>query len=141
MPEDFSERRRRLIEDFHTLPTAEERLEWVCERSVTSPPLEQSELADVLRIRECVSPLWFLPEASGGRCYFRARASSKVVAGVVSFLCDYFSGMTVEELLSEQGSVVEKLRFEQLLGITRRMTVARVVERMREFAEAIKAEQ
>lgn len=126
--------RDELLSDYRSLPTAEERLEWLCERVPLRPQLADAETSDVLRIRECVSPLWFLPQYEDGVCLFAARATSRVVGGVATFLCDYYSGMTPDEILAEGGSIVGTLRLEQLLGMTRRMTVERIVERVCEFA-------
>ena len=123
-----------LLADWNSLSTAEQRLEWLVERP-TDSIISEANISDELLIRECVSKLWLEASILDGRCQFRCRSQSQVVQGVVAFLCDFYNGLTAREIIELDKKSITTLGIEALLGITRKMAVARVVNRIEEFAK------
>lgn len=132
----MSSNRTTLLSTYRALPTGEQRLEWLIERTPEHGRLPVEDAAEQYRIRECVSPLWLRPARAEGRCYFTCRGSSRVVEGVASFICDLLSGLTPEEVLEAVPEAVSPLRLDQLLSVSRRMAVERVVRTIEQFARS-----
>lgn len=115
-----------IIEDYESLFSAEERLEWLMHRGPVQPLLSNSEISEDNRVRECQSKLWFRGELRDGKCFFRVRGDSLVVQGVAAFLCDLSSDISPGQVVQSVPELIAKLKLEAFLGMTRRIVVARV---------------
>ena len=125
--------RNSLIADFQSLPTAEDRLNWLLERAPEKRHLDTDERRSCDLVRGCLSRLWLRSFILNGRFHFRCKAESAVLEGVVSFLCDIWSDSSVEEL---QAADPAFLGISSLLSPNRRHAVMRSLDFMKGFAAA-----
>jgi cysteine desulfuration protein SufE len=123
---DLTESQTSTVEDYLALDTAEDRLNWLFERTPLIPPLPDALRTDERRIKGCQSGLWIQGEVQSGVYTFRSYSDSKMVQGVASFLCDLYSGRTAEQIQAMNYSFVSVLGLEALLSITRKRAVASV---------------
>jgi sulfur transfer protein SufE len=113
-----------LVEDFYALATAEERLEWICERVPQSPPLTPEQCTPDRRVPHCLSGVWiWRRDDDDGRVRFYCRAESPVVGAIAALLCDICSGHRLEDLPSLMEEVVTPLRLDTLLTTNRKRAV------------------
>ena len=129
-----------LLQDYQSLSTGEQRLEWLIERVPEHGRAPQECEDECYRVRECISALWLVPSYEEGRCYFRCRARSQVVEAVAALICDLASDRAPADVLRITPELLPQFRLEQMLGISRRMVVARVVQTVEEFARRMEAE-
>ena len=115
-----------LLSEFQTLPTSEERLEWLVSRQPNHAPLAPEELRDDLLVPECISKLWFRAEQREGVYIFRVHSESKVVQSVAAFICDLYSDLSAEEIVAAGITGLRALKLEELLSFNRRRTIERV---------------
>jgi cysteine desulfuration protein SufE len=113
-----------LLDDYYALDTAEERLEWICERVPRIRLLEPDQCTPELRVPNCLSGVWIRrDEGSDGRVHFTCRADSPVVGGIAALLCDLFSDQRPEDLSTFLDDVVRPLRLDALLTTNRKRAV------------------
>lgn len=124
------------IERFGVFDDPQERLAAVVERARRSPPLSAVERTPAARVPGCVSPVWVIPAFADGRCRFRADAESPVVRGLVSLLCEFYSGATPADIVAFDPSLLDELGLTKSLSPTRRHGLAAVRDFIRTFARA-----
>lgn len=125
-----------LIERFGVFDDPQERLAAIVERARRSPPLTTAERTPLTRIPGCVSPVWVVADFADGRCRFRAHAEAPVVRGLVSLLCEFYSGATPLDILTFDPSLLDELGLTKTLSPTRRHGLAAVRDHIRHFARA-----
>jgi cysteine desulfuration protein SufE len=117
-----------LISDYTFLDCAEDRLAWLMERQAQHATLPGSYCTPERRVPGCLSGLWLYVEQSGdGSVLFSARSESAMVQGVVSFLCDLYSGRSAHQILTLGDTLAQELKLEGVLSLTRRRAVASTV--------------
>ena len=115
-----------LLSEFQSCSTSEERLEWLVSRQPNHPPLAQGDLNDELLVPECISRLWFRAEQQGGQYIFRVRSDSKVVQSIAAFICDLYSDLSSDEIITAGAAGLRALKLEELLSFNRRRTIERL---------------
>ena len=123
-----------LSAEYLSLSGAEERLEWLMERTPEQPFLSMEERRDDVKVPGCLSGLWIIGRVDQGRCVYRAASDSSMVAGVAAFVCDLYSGKTPQEILALGAEPATALKIENLLSMTRKRAVASVVSYILSFA-------
>jgi cysteine desulfuration protein SufE len=113
-----------LIEELTSLTTAEDKLSWLMERAPTQPFLTPTERSEQLRIPGCLSGLWLSATCTDGRLSFRAASESDLVQGVVGYVCDLYSDRTPGEILNVQSTLIDQLRLDGLLSVTRKRALS-----------------
>lgn len=114
-----------LIDDYQLLDCAEDKLAWLMERQPNHQAVSGGYCTPERRVPGCLSGLWLhFDQTPDGMCSFSARSESAMVQGVVSFLCDLYSGRSPEDVLSLGSSLAQELKLEGVLSLTRRRAVA-----------------
>jgi cysteine desulfuration protein SufE len=116
------------------LRTAQDRLAWLVEQARQRPLLPAELRTEDRRVEGCLSKLWFVPEHREGRCWFRTESDSLIVKAVAGVLADFFNGQTAAEILAHPAGLVARLGIQQHLTTNRRAGLARVEEKIRDFA-------
>lgn len=116
-----------LRDDYDSLDSAEDRLAWLMERPAMHTPVLGDYCTPERRVPGCLSGLWLTSECREGAMYYQAKSESALVQGVVSFLCDLYSGRMSEEVLALGRSLADELNLQGLLTITRRRAVESTV--------------
>ena len=119
----YSEEQSKDVEDYLAYASAEERLSWLMERSYFHRELPRERCTAEGRIPGCLSGLWLEASYIDSRCLFAARSESEMVQGIVSFICDLYSGRSPHEILTLGGALTDFLGLERLLSLTRKRAV------------------
>ena len=115
---------RELVEELLALSTAEERLEWLMERSPIHRRIDPTKRTDDCKVPGCLSGLWLRGEIQDAHCYFSAHSDSDLVHGVVSYICDLYSQRSPAEVLELGDILTRSIRLEGLLSTTRQRAVS-----------------
>jgi len=113
-----------LIGELLALPTPEDRLSWLMERTPIHVPLSDKELLLSQKVPGCLSGLWLKAENRGCFCCFAAHSESSLVSGMASFVCDLYSSRTAEEIRAIGSSLADTLGLDGLLSITRKRALS-----------------
>jgi cysteine desulfuration protein SufE len=132
----LAEKQQRLCDDLLAIEDLHERLTAVVSRARRSPALTPAEHNDSTRVHGCVSVVWLLGELRDGRCYFRSDAEGPLVRGLVTLLCDFFSGATPEEIIRSESDPLAALQLLDNLSPTRRHGLTSVRAAIMAFAAA-----
>lgn len=130
----MTDRQQEFLDDLNIIEDPQERLTIVVDRAKNHPPFTDSERTDDHRVSGCVSQVWLVSEFRDGQCHFRCDADGPLVKGLVALLCDYFSGATPTEIVSNDTYPLAELRLLQNLSPTRQNGLAAVRAAIRSFA-------
>jgi cysteine desulfuration protein SufE len=127
-----------LIDELTSLTTAEDRLSWLMERTPANSFLTPAERSEQLRIPGCLSGLWLNFKLTDGRLSFRAASESDLVRGVVGYVCDLYSDRTPLEILEIQSTLVDQLKLDSLLSVTRKRALSSTLSFILSAARQVK---
>jgi sulfur transfer protein SufE len=113
-----------MVEELLALSTPEDRLSFLMERPHLHSKLEPHDRTEARKVPGCLSGLWLKADIRDGGCSFSAYSESDLVHGVVSFICDLYSGRPPTQIAEIGGSLVETLKLDGLLSTTRKRAVA-----------------
>jgi cysteine desulfuration protein SufE len=130
----LEEKKADLIERLLLLPTAQDRLLYLVEKSKKEPALAAEFKTEQYRVEGCLSNLWFVPEYDGKNCWFRTDADSHIVRSIAILLCNFYSGHTPEEILKQDPEFLSEVGITQHLSPNRRNGLSRLWEKIRAFA-------
>lgn len=114
----------------------QQRLARVIQDASKRPSLEPALRLETHRIEGCLVRVWFVPKLHGGKCFFRCDSDAVSLKALGGLLCELYSGHTPEEIAAMNSGVLKPLGILQQLAENRRRTVARIEERIRQFAGA-----
>ncbi len=100
------------------------------------PLLPDALKLDMHRVEGCVVRIWFVPELRDGRCWFQTDSDAVTLKALVGLLCEVYGGHTPSEITAHEPKFLEELGVLKQLAESRRATVLRVAEKIREFAAA-----
>lgn len=132
----LTEKQQQLIDDLAIIDDVQERLGATVDRARKRPSLSATERTESNRVNGCISQAWVVAELRGGRCHFACDADSPLVRGLVTLLCDFYSGATPEEVTANEPAFLEELGLTKTLSPTRLNGLRSVWARIREFAAA-----
>jgi cysteine desulfuration protein SufE len=131
----LEEKKTELIERLLFLPTAQDRLMYLVEKSKKEPILGAEFKTDQYRVEGCLSNLWFVPEFDGKNCWFRTDADSHIVRSIAILLCNFYSGHAPEDILRTDPGFLSEAGITQHLSPNRKNGLSRLWEKIRQFAE------
>jgi cysteine desulfuration protein SufE len=132
----IAEKQKQLSNTLRALPTWHERLAYVVGRGRAAMPLENALKTDAYRLQGCLAKVWFVPEYTDGRCFFRADSDSAIVKGITALLCEFYSGQTAAEIVETKPDFLEKFGITQHLTPNRRNSLAKLRSSIESFARA-----
>jgi len=112
------------------------RLARLVEEARQRSSLEEPLRCDSHRVEGCLVRVWFVPEFRAGKCFFRCDSDAVSLKAVGGLLCELYSGHTPQEILANEKDVLQKLHILHQLAENRQRTIARIEEKIREFANA-----
>jgi cysteine desulfuration protein SufE len=133
---NLAEKQVQLTAELSALKNGQDRLALLVERAKKMPPLPPETRAEQNLIPGCLAKLWFVSEFRTGKCIFACDSDSLVVKAVAGLLCDFYSGHAPAEILAHSPDFLAPLGITQHLTPNRRNALAKVWERIRQFAEA-----
>jgi cysteine desulfuration protein SufE len=131
----YSEIQGKDVEEFLACASAEERLSWLMERSYFHPEIPRERCTVEGRVPGCLSGLWLEASCIDSRCLFAARSESEMVQGIVSFICDLYSGRSPSEIIALGDTLAHFLGLERLLSLTRKRAVLSTISFILSYAK------
>jgi cysteine desulfuration protein SufE len=133
---DLAEKQRRLSADLAALKNGQDRLAYLVGKARQQPAWEPSRRVEANLVPGCLARLWFVPERRDHLCYFACDSDSLVVKAIAGLLCDFYSGQAPAEILAHDPGFLIPFGINQHLTPNRRNALAKVWDRIREFAAA-----
>jgi cysteine desulfuration protein SufE len=133
-PTTLAGRQCRLEEQLRALRDPQARFGFLVERARTQPPLPDTLRLDVHRVAGCQVRLWLVPEFEDGCCRFCCDSDAVTLRAFVGALCELTDALPPAEVLRLDAAFLEELGLLRQLAESRRATILRVAEQIREFA-------
>jgi cysteine desulfuration protein SufE len=131
----LAEKQTLLTAELSVLKNGQDRLALLVERAKKFPPLAPELRTDTNLIPGCLAKLWFVSEFRSGHCYFACDSDSLIVKAIAGLLCEFYSGQMPAEILAHDPKFLAPLGITQHLTPNRRNALAKVWERIGQFAE------
>ena len=133
---NLAEKQVELTAQLTALKNGQDRLALLVERAKKIPPLAPEMRVEENLIPGCLAKLWFVPRFRDGKCCFVCDSDSLVVKAIAGLLCEFYSGHAAAEILAHSPEFLAPLGITQHLTPNRRNALAKIWERIRQFAEA-----
>jgi len=133
---NLAEKQLQLTAELAARKNGQDRLALLVERARKIPPLAPELRRDEHLIPGCLARLWFTATFRDDQCFFVCDSDSLVVKAIAGLLCDFYSGHPPAEILAHDPAFLAPLGVTQHLTPNRRNALAKVWERIRQFAEA-----
>ena len=133
---NLAEKQQQLTAQLAALKNGQDRLAFLVEQAKSRPPLALEFHVEENLIPGCLAKLWFVPQFCDPKCFFKCDSDSLVVKAVAGLLCDFYSGHAPAEILAHDPKFLAPLGITQHLTPNRRNALAKVWERIRQFADA-----
>jgi cysteine desulfuration protein SufE len=132
----LAEKQLQLTAELTALKDGQDRLALLIHKAKQRPGLAAEQRSEANLVPGCLARLWFVPQAHDGRCFFACDSDSLVVKAIAGLLCEFYSDEAPAEILAHDPQFLVPLGITQHLTPNRRNALARVWERIREFAAA-----
>ncbi len=133
-PTTLAGRQSRLEAQLRALRDPQARFGFLVERARTQPPLPDALRLDNHRVAGCQVRLWLVPKFQDGHCRFRCDSDAVTLRAFVGVLCELTDALPPAEVLRLDAAFLEALGLLRQLAESRRATILRVAEQIREFA-------
>lgn len=130
----LAEKQAQLTLRLAALKTGQDRLALLVEEARKIPSLPPELRTDEHLIPGCLAKLWFISQSHDGKCLFVCDSDSLIVKAVAGLLCQFYSGHGPAEILAHDPEFLAPLGITQHLTPNRRNALAKVWERIRQFA-------
>ena len=131
----LAEKQVQLTAQLAARKNGQDRLAILVEQAKKRPPFPPEWRVEATLIPGCLAKLWFVPQFRAGYCAFACDSDSLVVKAIAGLLCDFYSGHVPAEILAHDPGFLAPLGITQHLTPNRRNALAKVWERIRQFAE------
>jgi cysteine desulfuration protein SufE len=131
----LAEKQLQLTAELAALKNGQDRLAHLVEQARQRPPLAADERTDANLIPGCLAKLWLAPQFRDGNCFFACDSDSLIVKAIAGLLCEFYSGHAPAEILAHDPKFLAPLGITQHLTPNRRNALAKVWERIEQFAQ------
>lgn len=131
----IAEKQALLTAELAAFKNGQDRFASLVERAKKNPPLAPELRVEKNLIPGCLAKLWLISEFRDGKCFFICDSDSFVVKAIAGLLCEFYSGQAPAEILAHDPQFLGPLGITQHLTPNRRNALAKVWERIRQFAE------
>ena len=107
-------------------------VEYARGRALLPPELRLDEF----RVPGCQVRIWLVPEFRDERCWFQLDSDAVSLKAVAGLICDFYNGQPPGAILDHPPEFLNELNLQTNMAESRRLTVWRVREMIREFAHA-----
>lgn len=132
----LAEKQLQLTAELAALKNGQDRLAWLVDKAKLRPPLMAEQRVDANLVPGCLAKLWLVSRFEDSHCYFACDSDSLVVKAIAGLLCEFYSGHPPAEILAIGPAFLAPLGITQHLTPNRRNALAKVWDRIRQFAEA-----
>ncbi len=131
----LAEKQLQLVAELTALKNGQDRLAHLVEKAKRHPALAPDQRVDSNLIPGCLARLWLVSQFRDGNCFFACDSDSLIVKAIAGLLCEFYSGQPPGEVLAHDPKFLAPLGITQHLTPNRRNALAKVWERIKEFAE------
>jgi len=131
---DLSARSTALASALAAVPDPQARFAWLIEQARLRPMLPPELRRDEFLVSGCQVRIWFVPEFRDQRCWFRLDSDAVSLKAVAGLICDFYDGHPPAAVAEEAPGFLDELNLRTNLAESRRRTVWRVRELIRDFA-------
>jgi len=131
----LAEKQLQLTAELAALKNGQDRLAYLVEQARRRPSLAADERIEAHLIPGCLAKLWLVPQFRDGSCFFACDSDSLIVKAIAGLLCEFYSGHSPAEILAHDPKFLAPLGITQHLTPNRRNALAKVWERIEQFAE------
>jgi len=125
----------KLIQEFASLETWEEKYEKLIHLGRDLPDLPEKHKTEDHKIRGCQSRVWLVAELDKeNKLLFQAQSDSMLVKGLLSILLGIYSGLSPAEVLNTSPDFISKIGFDTYLSPTRANGLAAVLKQIKIYA-------
>jgi len=132
------EHRLELLKTLSAMRDPQARWQWLVDRARTLPALPDAFRTEAHRVAGCQVRLWWVQERVDGRCWFRSDSDALTLKALTGLLAECYSGETGAEILAHPPLFLAELGLLRQVAESRRATLLRVVDQMRDFATSAK---
>jgi cysteine desulfuration protein SufE len=127
-----------LIDNFSFLDGWEEKYQYVIDLGHKLEPLDESFKTDDWKVHGCQSQVWLVPKVTDGKICFRGDSDAILVKGIIAIVLMIYNNKTPAEIKSiDVIKIFAKLGLEENLTPSRRNGMMSMVEKIRQYADAI----
>lgn len=133
----LKEREEAVVEAFSEYEDWMDRYQYLVDLGSELEPLPAEYKNDDTLIHGCQSQVWVVCEERDGLLYFKADADAVIVKGIVAMLISVVSGVSAEELAASDFSFIDRIGLKEHLSPTRSNGLLSMVNRIRQYAQAM----
>lgn len=112
----------------------QERLSWILHQAPRSPQLDPALRTSDLLVPGCAARLWFLGRMEGGLCHFASDSDSAILKASAGLLCWLYDGLPPFHVVTHEAEFLNQSRLLTQFTESRRRTILRIRELIRDFA-------
>ena len=123
-----------IIEEFAEFDEWLDKYEYIIDLGKSLASYPEDKKTDEYLIKGCQSRVWLDAKMENGVLVFNADSDAIITKGIISLLIRIYSGLTPEEILSSDFSVVEKIGLKENLSPTRANGLVSMIQTMKKLA-------
>lgn len=133
------ERENAISDEYGCFGDPQELFEYIIAKNKNASPLEKEFKREEFLVKGCVSSLWLAPSFRDGRCFFKTDADSIITRGISALVCQLYSGLTPDEILSIDENFFSTIGLSDHLSLNRRNGLTQLIAKIRAFAQAVES--
>lgn len=136
MEKGLQEIENEIVEEFSMFDEWLDKYEYLIELGKALKDFPENSKTDDNLIKGCQSRVWLDYKIEKGRIFFIADSDAIITKGIISLLIKIYSGRTLQEILSSDFSVVDRIGLKENLSPTRANGLVSMIAKIRETAES-----
>lgn len=128
-----------IIDRFNKYSDWEDRYRELIKTGKSLTDLDESQKIDKFKVRGCQSQVWLVPELKDGKVLFKADSDAVLVKGIVALLVEAYSGLTPEEITTQDTGFLKEIGITEHLSMNRTNGLANMVKQIKMYAMAFQS--
>ena len=137
----INEAQDEVIEEFAELTDWMDKYQMLIDLGNELQPLDQKYKTEDNLIDGCQSRVWLQADMKDGLLYFTAESDALIVKGIIALLIRVLSGHTPQEIIDADLYFIDRIGLKDHLSPTRSNGLLAMLERIRVYAVAFKADE
>jgi len=129
-----------IIDEFSVFEDWLSKYDYIIELADDLTLIDPSKRTDEYAIRGCQSKVWVDSRMEDGKMYFSADSNAIITKGIIALLIRVYDGLTPDELIGKDLYFIDAIGLGSNLSPTRANGLRAMIEQMRMFAVAYKAQ-
>ncbi|WP_078684072.1 SufE family protein [Desulfobaculum bizertense] len=132
----IEQRQEQILKTLNAFPNASDRYEYIIERGITQPQMDESERAKALRVPECKTGIWMNMSHDGKTLSLRLDSDSIIMRGILSLIQSVFHGADCTELENAAFTLHEAMDIGDFMNSDRAQGLSQLMQRIRHAASS-----